>query len=329
MKFEDETQVNQYPVNQKIDQEFLADVIKGLSQPNKRLSCKYFYDDRGSQLFDQICELDEYYLTRTEQAIMDEHAKEMAERLGERVMLIEFGSGSSTKTHVLLQHLLNPSAYIPLDISEDHLLQTAVGLRKKFPKIEILPVVADFTQSFELPVPAIEPSHAAVYFPGSTIGNFVPSEAKHLLSNIATLLGRDGRLLIGIDLQKDPAILHAAYNDAAGVTDQFNLNLLNRINTELNADFDIDQFEHLAFYDQPLGRVELYVVSRRDQSVKIGDQSFKFAAGERVFTEFSHKYSIEGFAKLAGKSGFSLRQSWTDPQQLFAVLHLVHEVTTN
>lgn len=315
--------MNHQSINQRPDQEFFSDVIDGLSQENKKLSCKYFYDERGSQLFDQICELDEYYLTRTEQNIMNRHVSEMAAQLGERVMLIEFGSGSSTKTQVLLESLINPAAYVPLDISEEHLVKTAIGLRHSFPEIEILPVVADFTLPFELPTPTIQPSHSAVYFPGSTIGNFEPSEARRLLSNIASLVGRDGGLLIGIDLQKDPSIIHAAYNDEAGVTEQFNLNLLKRVNAELDADFEIDQFEHLAFYDESKGRVELNIVSECSQLVSVGDQTFEFAEGERIFTEYSHKYTIDGFAKLAGGAGFSLHQSWTDRQQLFAVLHLV------
>ncbi len=304
---------------------FFEDVVLGFSQPNKRLYCKYFYDERGSQLFDQICELDEYYLTRTEQAIMDTHASEMAYQLGEKVMLVEFGSGSSTKTQVLLEHLLNPSAYVPLDISEDYLLKTAEKLRSDFPTIEVLPVVADFTKGFQLPSPKLEYSHAAVYFPGSTIGNFEPSEAKELLARIASLLGKDGGLLIGIDLQKEPAIIHAAYNDATGVTDQFNLNILHRINSELDATFNVDQFEHLANYNQELGRVEIFLVSCCQQTVAIGGHSFEFSEGERIFTEYSHKYSVEGFAELANQSGFSLRKHWTDPKKLFAVLHLVHE----
>ena len=246
--------MNQQTSNQHLDQTFLSDVNAGLSQPNKRLSCKYFYDERGSQLFDLICDLDEYYLTRTEQAIMDRHSKAMAEQLGEGVMLVEFGSGSSTKTHVLLENLLQPSAYVPLDISDDHLLKTAVGFRNKFPRIEILPMVADFTQPFELPESKIKSSHAAIYFPGSTIGNFRPDEAKRLLTKIAALLGRGGGLLIGIDLQKEPSIIQAAYNDSQGITDEFNLNILNRINAELEADFNLEQFEHLAFYNQSLAR---------------------------------------------------------------------------
>ena len=304
---------------------FLEDVVFGLSQPDKRLYCKYFYDERGSQLFDQICELDEYYLTRTEQEIMDTHASEMAFQLGERVMLVEFGSGSSTKTQVLLKHLLNPAAYVPLDISEDHLLKTAEKLRSDFPSIEVLPVVADFTKGFKLPSPKLEYSHAAVYFPGSTIGNFEPDEAKQMLARIASLLGKDGGLLIGIDLKKESSIIHAAYNDAAGVTDQFNLNILHRINTELNANFNVDQFKHLATYNQELGRVEIFLVSRCQQTVNIGEHSFEFTADERIFTEYSHKYSVDGFAELANQSGFSLHKHWTDPNELFAVLHLVHE----
>lgn len=225
--------ISQQSTEKHLDQELLDDVIHGLSQPSKRLSCKYFYDQRGSQLFDQICDLDEYYLTRTEQAIMDQHAEEMAYQLGERVMLIEFGSGSSTKTHILLENLIDPSAYVPLDISEDHLLKTAADLRDRFPKIEILPLVADFTQPFELPHPQLTASHAAVYFPGSTIGNFEPEVAQMLLSNIADLLGGEGGLLIGIDLQKESSIIHDAYNDSAGVTAEFNLNLLHRMNNEL------------------------------------------------------------------------------------------------
>ena len=317
--------MNQQTANQQAGRSFLSDVVDGLSQPNKRLQCKYFYDERGSLLFDEICELDEYYLTRTEQAIMDRHAHEMAQQLGERVMLIEFGSGSSTKTQVLLKNLINPAAYVPLDISEDHLLNTGEKLREEFSEIEILPVIADFTRGFELPQPKVEPSHAAVYFPGSTIGNFEPGQAKELLANISNLLGPEGGLLIGIDLQKEPAIIHAAYNDSEGITDQFNLNILHRINSELDANFDVDQFEHLAFYNRAHGRVEIYLVSCREQRVEIGEHAFDFAAGERIFTEYSHKYSIEGFAKMAGEAGFTLHQYWTDAKNLFAVLHLVHE----
>jgi dimethylhistidine N-methyltransferase len=305
------------------DPVFLSDVLCGLGQPNKHLSCKYFYDERGSQLFDQICELKEYYLTRTEQSIMDRHASEMAEQLGRGVLLVEFGSGSSTKTRVLLEHLIEPSGYVPLDISEEHLFKTVEDLRQRFPHIEVLPLVADFTTGFTLPRPAARPSHNAVYFPGSTIGNFEPEAALRLLQNIADNLGADGGLLIGIDLQKEASLIHYAYNDVKGVTAEFNLNILHRINAELGANFDIDQFEHLANYNVQQGRVEIFLVSRCDQTVTVGDCEFELKAGERIFTEYSHKYTIDGFAKLAGQAGFQLHKSWTDENDLFAVLHLV------
>ncbi len=302
---------------------FLADVLDGLAQPEKNLPCKYFYDERGSRLFDEICELDEYYLTRTELAIMQRYVHEMAWQLGERVMLVEFGSGSSIKTQILLEHLIEPAAYVPVDISEAHLLKTAGRLRIQFPGLEVLPIAADFTEEFQLPESTIEPSHAALYFPGSTIGNFTPDAAVALLERFGDLLGHEGGLLAGIDLQKDPALIHAAYNDAQGVTAAFNLNLLKRINRELGADFAVDQFAHVAEYDEQPGRVEMNLVSQSRQTVKIGDQFFEFAEGERIFTEFSHKYTIDGFTDLASSAGFELHKYWTDEQNLFAVLHLV------
>lgn len=311
--------------NRSVQNTFLEDVLLGLCQPDKSLPCKYFYDERGSQLFDEICELDEYYLTRTEQAIMNRYADEMAYQLGRGVMLVEFGSGSSTKTHVLLENLIEPAAYVPLDISEEHLLKTATQLSLRFPQIEILPVVADFTCPFSLPIPRQTPSHAAVYFPGSTIGNFEPVEACRLMADIADLLGTEGGMLIGIDLKKDPAVIHAAYNDRSRVTDAFNLNLLHRINQELGGNFNIDGFEHSAVYNQALGRVEISLVSLCKQTVELGDHLFHFRAGEEIRTEYSHKYSVEEFTTLAARAGFSLHKHWTDSDELFAVLHLVNE----
>jgi dimethylhistidine N-methyltransferase len=307
------------------DQSFLDDVIKGFSRESKALNCKYFYDERGSQLFDQICELDEYYLTRTEQAVMDRHIDEMVYQIGEQVMLIEFGSGSSVKTQTLLEALHDPVAYVPIDISEDHLLKTAETLQSQYPGIEILPVVADFTMDFDLPRSKRKPSHAAVYFPGSTIGNFEPDKAGEILARFSEMLGPEGGLLIGIDLQKDPAIIHAAYNDASGITAEFNLNLLHRINSELDADINVDKFEHLARYNQQLGRVEIYVVSTEQQTVYLDGREFEFAENEKVFTEYSHKYTIEGFAEIAAEARFSLHKSWTDDDKHFALLHLVNE----
>ena len=301
------------------------DVVEGLALPQKRLHCKYFYDERGSRLFDQICELDEYYLTRTERSIIDQYVQEMSEQLGAQVQLVEFGSGSSTKTRILLDHLCDPVAYVPVDISVEHLHKTAAGLRKAYPHIEILPVAADFTQEFELPQPTRPASHAAIFFPGSTIGNFTRTAAVETLRRMSRMLGPQGGLLIGIDLQKDPEIIEAAYNDADGITDEFNLNLLHRLNRELDADFEVDEFRHDAVYDEAKGRVEISVVSCQEQVVTIGDRQFRLDRGERILTEYSHKYTVSGFAKMAESAGFSLHRHWTDPDRLFAVLHLVRD----
>ena len=307
------------------DQSFLDDVIRGLSQPRKELNCKYFYDEQGSRLFEQICDLDEYYLTRTELSIMREHVPEMAEQLGRKIALVEFGSGSSVKTRILLDHLCEPVAYMPLDISEEHLLKTALQLRSVYPEVEIIPIVADFTMGFELPATKRPYSHAAVYFPGSTIGNFTPWQACQMLRRIGNILGRDGGLLIGIDLQKDAAIIEAAYNDAGGVTEEFNLNVLHRINRDLNADIDVDQFRHKAVYNQDRSRVEISVVCQHDETIQIDDRKFVVRKGEEILTEYSHKYTIDDFFELASEAGFSLQKYWTDEENYFAVLHLVHD----
>jgi dimethylhistidine N-methyltransferase len=301
---------------------FLDDVVNGLSQSPKCLPCKYFYDERGSELFDRICELDEYYLTRTELAIMRRFAGEMAEQIGPEVMLVEYGSGSSIKTRLLLDHLPDPVAYVPVDISRDHLEQTAAILAEDYPHLEVLPVCADFTQEFNLPVSVREPSHVAVYFPGSTIGNFTPDEALQLLRQLAALCGTGGGLLIGIDLQKDVDTIEAAYDDADGVTADFNLNVLRRINDELGGDFRLDRFCHRAVYNPRLGRVELGLVSQCRQEVDVAGESFAFEEGEEIRTEYSHKYTIEGFADLAAGVGLTLRRHWTDDASRFAVLHL-------
>ncbi len=307
------------------DPQFLEDVLQGLSQKPRQLQCKYFYDQRGSELFEQICQLDEYYVTRTEIQIMKQHLQEMAEQLGAEVMLVEFGSGSSVKTRKLLAALQDPVAYTPIDISEEHLIQTAGELRDRFPEIEILPVVADFTSEIQLPRPQRPHSHAAIYFPGSTIGNFEACQAEELLVRFSRFLGPQGGLLIGIDLQKDPAILEAAYNDNEGVTAEFNLNLLHRINRDLGANFDVPAFQHRAIYNRDLGRIEMYLISQRDQTVDVAGRSFTLRKGERLLTEYSHKYTISGFTEVAARANFRLHKYWTDPQQYFAVLHLVNE----
>lgn len=305
--------------------EFQQDVLDGLSRPQKTLSCKYLYDETGSALFDQICELDEYYLTRTETSILEQNAESIASQLDREVMLVEPGSGSSIKTQILIDSLIDPVAYVPVDISETHLLKTAENLRTLYPQMEILPVAADFTDRFELPATQRPFSHVVLFFPGSTIGNFEPSEASRLLNSLAGLLGPEGGLLIGIDLQKDISTIEAAYNDSRGITAQFNLNLLERINKELDGDFDLERFAHKAFYDDLHHRIEISLVSLVSQSVSVGGQSFHFDEGEEIRTEYSHKYTVEGFADVAAQHGFVLHRHWTDEDNLFALLHLVLE----
>ncbi len=302
---------------------FFQDVVSGLSADNKRLPCKYFYDRRGSKLFDEICRLEEYYLTRSELAIMRRFAPEMAAQIGPGVMLVEYGSGSSVKTRLLLDRLEDPVAYVPVDISCRHLQQSATELSHIYPRIEVLPVCADFTEEFDLPKSNRKPTHAAVYFPGSTIGNFQPDGAVLLLGSIADLCGTGGGLLIGIDLKKDVRTIEAAYNDTQGVTAEFNLNLLHRINHELGADFQLDQFRHRAIYNAEYGRVEMHLVSRQEQAVSIGEHTFDFAADETICTEYSHKYTIDEFEAIAADAGLSLHRHWTDSQRNFAVLHFV------
>ncbi len=304
-------------------QAFFDDVIEGLSRDEKALPCKYFYDERGSQLFDQICDLDEYYLTRTELSIMQRHAGEIAKQIGPGVMLVEYGSGSSIKTRLLLDQLEAPAAYVPVDISREHLWDSANRLLKAYPGLEVLPVCADFTTDFQLPESQQTPTHNAVYFPGSTIGNFQPEVAQAMLTRIVQLCGCGGGLVVGVDLQKDVTTLESAYDDCEGVTADFNLNLLGRINRELDGDIQVDQFEHRARYNPTKSRIEISLVSRCEQTIAVRDETFEFAQGESIHTEYSHKYTVEGFAKLAAGAGLTLRKHWTDDQQRFAVLHLV------
>lgn len=304
---------------------FLTDVLGGLRRRQKQLPCKYFYDRRGSQLFDAICELDEYYPTRTELAIMEQHAGEVAEQVGPGVALVEYGSGSSVKTRLLLDALQQPIAYVPVDISHKHLHAAADRIAGAYPDIDVLPVCADFTRPFALPAFPREPTHAAVYFPGSTIGNFEPHAARTLLENIARSCGQGGGLVIGVDLQKEPHVIEAAYNDAEGVTARFNLNLLHRINRELDADFQVDAFRHRAFYDRRRGRVEISLVSEERQRVEVQGETFEFERGESILTEYSHKYTPQQFAEIAAEAGLAARRVWTDPREWFAVIHLVVE----
>jgi len=297
----------------------MEELVEGLSQPKKMISPKYFYDEIGSQLFDQITELPEYYLTDAELDIMRTHVGEMATLIGKQASLIEYGSGSSLKTRILLEHLDKVAAYVPVDISEDHLYASAQKIRNEFPALAVHPVVADFTRSFALPTPETMPVKNVVYFPGSTLGNFEYAEAMDLMRVMYGEAGDGGALLIGLDLQKDPDIIHRAYNDSKGVTAKFNLNMLRHLNTHYGANFDLDAFEHRAEYDEDKGRVVLELVSQKAQTVTVGDTEFEIADGEAILTEYSHKYTLEGFARMAHDSGFEVEKVWTDPDELFSV----------
>jgi len=298
---------------------FAADVRIGLNRPQKRLNCKYFYDERGAALFDRICELPEYYLTRTEMQIMSRYREQMAAAIGPRAMLVELGSGSAVKTRLLLESLAAPAAYVPVDIAAEQLEHVARHIAADHPHLDVAPVCADFTRPFRLPQLRYPSARRVLYFPGSTIGNFSPRQAARFLRQLASIAGPGGALLIGVDLDKDPAVLHAAYNDTEGVTAEFNLNILHRINRELGGTFDPNDFRHYAFYNPRHGRVEMHLVSRREQSVQAAGTHFRFRAGESIFTESSYKHDLNAFVSLADAAGFTLTHVWTDPRRWFSV----------
>ena len=309
-------------------EDLLADALSGLSKSPKRLPSKYFYDARGSDLFERICEQPEYYPTRTELAIMREHVAKIAAALGPNVRLVEYGSGSGLKTRLLLGNLEAPVAYVPVEISRSALAESAAKLGGEFPRIEMLPVCADFTQPIKLPRAARAPRQTVVFFPGSTLGNFAPDDALRLLRQMRNEAGQgggalDGGVLIGIDLVKDKTTLEAAYNDAAGVTAEFTLNLLVRMNRELGADFNLAGFRHRARWHPLAERIETHIVSRREQDVHIDGRTFHFAEGEAMLVEYSCKYTLEGFARFAARAGLQVADVWTDPHQKFSVQWLV------
>jgi len=301
--------------------EFLSDVLDGLGRAQKSIPAKYFYDQRGCELFDDICELPEYYPTRTELQLMDDHAGEIADCIGPQCMLIEFGSGSSVKTRNLLNALENPAAYVPVEIAREHLEQTAAGINRAYPALEVLPVCADFTGYFELPESSSPPRRKVVYFPGSTIGNLETPDACNLLRSISFMAGASGGMLLGFDLQKDTATLEAAYNDTAGVTAAFNLNLLHRINEELGGNFEVDRFAHHAFYNEQANRIEMHLRSKSAQTVTIAGEAYEFTAGESILTEYSHKYDLNELAATAATCGLKLAKTWTDARNYFAVAY--------
>jgi dimethylhistidine N-methyltransferase len=301
------------------EESFRDAVLSGLRCARKRIPCKFFYDARGSALFEAICRLPEYYPTRTEIVILEDNSADIAAHMGRNCRLIEFGSGASQKVRILLPALDRPAAYVPVDISREHLRDAATGLAEDFPSVPVIAVCADYTRPFSLPSLPGAGGKRVGFFPGSTIGNFEPEGAVAFLANYARILGPGGEMLIGVDLKKDPEILDAAYNDRAGVTAAFNLNLLERVNRELDGDLDIDRFEHVAFYNETEGRVEIYIRSLVGQQARIAGTRFRFAEDELIHTEYSYKYSVPEFRALAGRAGFRPVDTWTDPAELFSV----------
>jgi dimethylhistidine N-methyltransferase len=297
------------------------EVLAGLAKSPRQLPCKFFYDEHGAHLFRQICELPEYYVTRTEIEILRLHGAEMAAAVGPQIELIGLGTGAGTKTKILLEELDRPAVYVPIDISKEQLENSSERFRRMFPNLQVLPVAADYLEPFELPLPRHLSSRSVVYFPGSTIGNFEPDDASEFLSRLVELVGEGGGLLIGVDLQKDRHVIEAAYNDSAGVTAKFNKNLLARINRELGSDFDLAHWQHYAIYNPAEGRIEIYLISETDQTVRIGDQSFEFRSGDKILTEYSYKHTIGGFTMLARQAGFEFQQVWTDDQRWFGVFY--------
>lgn len=301
--------------------QFMQDMQTALAQHPKCISPKYFYDQLGSALFDSICALPEYYPTRTELSILQTHAADMANCMGEHVDIIEFGAGSLQKIRLLLNASNHPRRYVPMDISGAHLHTAIASLHQDFPNLEIFPLVADYTKPWLLPAPMPGAGRRVAFFPGSTIGNLSPSQTVGFFHNCAQHLG-GGALLIGIDLIKSPQLLHAAYNDSQGVTAAFNLNLLARANRELGCDFDLSKFAHSAFYNAPMQRIEMHLLSLESQSVRLNGVAYAFAQGETLHTEFSHKFTIEGLQQLAMLAGLKAGPAWTDPQRHFGLLWL-------
>ncbi|MDB6172149.1 MAG: methyltransferase [Chthoniobacteraceae bacterium] len=301
--------------------EVRAEVITAIAGPQKMLPSKLFYDEHGSGLFDKICELPEYYPTRTELGIMRDYATEIAFAIGPRALIVEYGSGSSIKTRILLDHLRDAVAYVPIDISGKYLVNSAAALQQRYPDLSIFPVCADYTRPLVLPdVDGTVSARIVAYFPGSTIGNLEPAAARAFLTSIRTTCGRESGLLIGVDLKKSPSTIHAAYNDAHGVTAAFNLNILRRLNHEIGSNFELDTFCHYAFYNPSLGRVEMHLVSEKQQHVFVpGIGNIRFDEGETIHTENCYKYTLQEFTNLAADAGYRRKRVWWDAQNWFSV----------
>ena len=303
--------------------DFYTDVLGGLSAENKSLPCKYFYDQRGSLLFEKICLTDEYYVTRAELKLLKRIVGDIASRIGSEAEILEFGSGAGEKICLLLDELQNPASYTPMDISREILSRSTLELRRRYPKLNITPWIGDYTKDLPSQLPSSNrASRRVVFFPGSTISNFTPSDAGDFLLKIRSWLGIGGVLLIGVDTIKPKAILDAAYNDAQGNTAAFNLNLIHRISRELSINIDPEDFRHLAFYNEDQNRVEMYLESLRAHTIYIGDAQIEFCKGERVHTEYSYKYSAEGFQELANSSGFRPVESWGADREMFRFYYL-------
>ncbi|WNL47483.1 L-histidine N(alpha)-methyltransferase [Dyella sp. BiH032] len=303
--------------------ELLEIVQRGLRATPKRLPSWLFYDERGSELFEQICEQPEYYLTRAEIALLDAHAGDIADVLGPDVRLVEYGSGNAVKTRQLLGHLASPVCYVPVEIASEALTASVQRLAERFPSLPMQPLHADFTRPLRLPIPPRAPRRTVIYFPGSTIGNFEQREAIQLLRTMRDEMGEAGGVLIGVDLKKDAARIEAAYNDRAGVTAEFTLNMLARLNRELGCDFQLGAFRHRAHYNPLAGRIETHIISLREQKVRVGRMLASFAEEEAMLVEYSCKYSPEDFAAMAGKAGLEVARVWLDPEGLFSLQYLV------
>ncbi|MGH7885787.1 MAG: L-histidine N(alpha)-methyltransferase [Thermodesulfobacteriota bacterium] len=315
MKTNLEKEKNYTPQQESI----IEEIIDSLSKVQKSLPCKFFYDERGSDLFEQIVDLDEYYLARTEISIMNDNIGEISELIGESCILIEPGSGSANKIKILLENLKTPSAYIPIDISETYVKDSTHNLSKYYPALKIVPIIADYTSDFKLPEFNFNYNKLVVYYPGSTIGNFSPDEARDFLKKIAHMTGKNNYLLIGVDLKKEKDTLERAYNDAKGITEKFNINILSNLNNLIESDFITDRWSHKAFFNEDESRVEMHLVSKENQTVKLNGYAVDFHKGETIHTENSYKYGIDEFCNLVSKE-YKLNKFWTDKKKNFAVL---------
>jgi len=302
---------------------FKAEIIAGLKHTPKRIQSKFFYDERGSRLFEEITLLEEYYLTRVEIEILQKYLSEMAALIGPKAVVIEFGTGAGVKTRMLIEALDKPKSFIPIDISREQLNEASRELAARFPSLDIRPVCADYTSTIAIPLDSETAGKKIVFFPGSTIGNFTPEEAVGFLRQVAKLAGPDGALLIGFDRNKSTKVLEDAYNDNLGITAKFNLNLIHRINREFAVNIPVENFDHFAFFNNDESRIEMHLISRVEQTLMLGGEEIHLGAGEHIITEYSYKYSSPAFQGLLGSSGFVVQARWTDSNGYFEVCYCI------